>query len=255
MKISSTILLNFLFLLLVSCSFSAKDVSGDSSLGNIEEASLTDECLEDCSNSGVSLSDDDTPEMEESNSVFQIKGLGCNSLQYGTGFFVEENIVVTSAHVVAGVNSPEIFYNGIGFDLDFISFDPNSDLAILRSENFLRKPLRLGEAKKGESGTVVAYVKDGKKIVSEIKIREKILAVGKDIFGQPGESREALSLEAKIESGFSGAPVINSDSEVIGVVFSRSRGGESTAYAVQSSEVEKILKEEVDISSSTSCIP
>ena len=115
--------------------------------------------------------------------------------------------------------------------------------------------MRLGEAKKGESGTVVAYVKDGKKIVSEIKIREKILAVGKDIFGQPGESREALSLEAKIESGFSGAPVINSDSEVIGVVFSRSRGGESTAYAVQSSEVEKILKEEVDISSSTSCIP
>ena len=168
---------------------------------------------------------------------------------------MEENIVVTSAHVVAGVNSPEIFYNGIGFDLDFISFDPNSDLAILRSENFLRKPLSLGEAKKGESGTVVAYIKDGKKIVSEIKIREKILAVGKDIFGQPGESREALSLEAKIESGFSGAPVINSDSEVIGVVFSRSRGGESTAYAVQSSEVEKILKEEVDISSSTSCIP
>ena len=42
---------------------------------------------------------------------------------------------------------------------------------------------------------------------------------------------------------------------MIGVVFSRSRGGESTAYAVQSSEVEKILKEEVDISSSTSCIP
>ena len=120
MKISSTILLNFLFLLVVSCSSSAKDLSGDSSLGNIEEASLTDECLEDCSNSGVSLSDDDTPETEESNSVFQIKGLGCNSLQYGTGFFVEENIVVTSAHVVAGVNSPEIFYNGIGFDLDFI---------------------------------------------------------------------------------------------------------------------------------------
>ena len=92
MKISSTILLNFLFLLVVSCSSSAKDVSGDSSLENIEESSLIDECLEDCSNSGFSLLDDDTPEMEESNSVFQIKGLGCNSLQYGTGFFVEENI-------------------------------------------------------------------------------------------------------------------------------------------------------------------
>ena len=38
-------------------------------------------------------------------------------------------------------------------------------------------------------------------------------------------------------------------------MFSRSRGGESTAYAVQSSEVEKILKEEVEnISITNICI-
>ena len=115
--------------------------------------------------------------------------------------------------------------------------------------------MRLGEAQKDGLGTVVAYLKDGKKVVREVKIREKILAVGRDIFGQPGESREALSLEAKIESGFSGAPVINDNSEVIGVIFSRSRGGESTAYAVQSSEIEKILAKEVDLSASTECIP
>ena len=193
--------------------------------------------------------------LEQKGSVFQIKGLGCNSLQYGTGFFVEENIVVTNAHVVAGVNSPRIIHNGDEYDLDFISLDPNSDLAILRSENFSSKPLQLGEAEEGEFGTILAFVKDGNKVITEVKIREKILAVGKDIFGQPGESREALSLEARIESGFSGAPVLNEDSAVVGVVFSRSRGGGSTAYAVQSSEVKKILKKEPDLGSSTSCIP
>ncbi|MBJ40696.1 MAG: hypothetical protein CMD84_00250 [Gammaproteobacteria bacterium] len=193
--------------------------------------------------------------LEQKGSVFQIKGLGCNSLQYGTGFFVEENIVVTNAHVVAGVNSPRIIHNGDEYDLDFISLDPNSDLAILRTENFSSKPLQLGEAEEGEFGTILAFVKDGNKVITEVKIREKILAVGKDIFGQPGESREALSLEARIESGFSGAPVLNEDSAVVGVVFSRSRGGGSTAYAVQSSEVKKILKKEPDLGSSTSCIP
>jgi len=193
--------------------------------------------------------------LEQKGSVFQIKGLGCNSLQYGTGFFVEENIVVTNAHVVAGVNSPRIIHNGDEYDLDFISLDPNSDLAILRSENFSSKPLQLGEAEEGEFGTILAFVKDGNKVITEVKIREKILAVGKDIFGQPGESREALFLEARIESGFSGAPVLNEDSAVVGVVFSRSRGGGSTAYAVQSSEVKKILKKEPDLGSSTSCIP
>jgi len=176
-------------------------------------------------------------------------------LQYGTGFFVEENTVVTNAHVVAGVNSPRIIHNGEGYDLDFVSLDPNSDLAILRSKNFLQQPLKLAEAEEGGLGTVVAFVKDGKKVTTEVKILEKILAVGKDIFGQPGESREALSLEARIDSGFSGAPVLNEDFNVVGVIFSRSRGGSSTAYAVQSSEVEKILEKEPDLSSSTNCVP
>ena len=81
-------------------------------------------------------------------------------MQYGTGFFVEENIVVTNAHVVAGVNSPRIIHNGNGYDLDFISLDPNSDLAILRSEDFSYQPLKLDEAEEGVLGTVVAFVKD-----------------------------------------------------------------------------------------------
>lgn len=115
--------------------------------------------------------------------------------------------------------------------------------------------MKLDEAEEGVLGTVVAFVKDEKKVITEVKILEKILAVGKDIFGKPGESREALSLEGRIESGFSGAPVLNEDLAVVGVVFSRSRGGNSTAYAVQSSEVEKILEKEPDLSSSTNCIP
>ncbi len=240
MKITSTIFLKSFLLLLASCTSSGMEIMNESLVENDEEYSQVDA---------------EITNLEQKGSVFQIKGLGCNSLQYGTGFFVEENIVVTNAHVVAGVNSPRIIHNGDEYDLDFISLDPNSDLAILRSENFSSKPLQLGEAEEGEFGTILAFVKDGNKVITEVKIREKILAVGKDIFGQPGESREALSLEARIESGFSGAPVLNEDSAVVGVVFSRSRGGGSTAYAVQSSEVKKILKKEPDLGSSTSCIP
>lgn len=240
MKITSIVLLNFLLLILISCASSGKELTNESLRSNSEEYPQLDSEVTD---------------LEQKGSIFQIKGLGCNSLQYGTGFFIEENIVVTNAHVVAGVNSPRIIHNGNGYDLDFISLDPNSDLAILRSEDFSYQPLKLDEAEEGVLGTVVAFVKDEKKVITEVKILEKILAVGKDIFGKPGESREALSLEGRIESGFSGAPVLNEDLAVVGVVFSRSRGGNSTAYAVQSSEVEKILEKEPDLSSSTNCIP
>jgi S1-C subfamily serine protease len=239
-KITSIISLKFILLLLVSCTSSETEAANESLVENDKEYFQVAGEIADS---------------EQKGSVFQIKGLGCNSLQYGTGFFVEENIIVTNAHVVAGVNSPRIIHNGDEHDLAFISLDPNSDLAILRSENFSSKPLRLDEAEEGEFGTILAFVKDGNKVITEVKIREKILAVGKDIFGQPGKSREALSLEARIESGFSGAPVLNEDSAVVGVVFSRSRGGSSTAYAVQSSEVKKILRKEPDLRSSTNCIP
>ena len=240
MKIAPIICLKLILLLLVSCTFSEKEITNKSLVENDDEYFQVG---------------DEVSDLEEKGSVFQVMGLGCKSLQYGTGFFVEENIVVTNAHVVAGVNSPRIIHDSDEYDLVVISLDPKSDLAILRSENFSSKPLQLDEAEEGEFGTIMAFVKDGNKVVTEVKIREKILAVGKDIFGQPGESREALSLEARIESGFSGAPVLNEESAVVGVVFSRSRGGGSTAYAVQSSEVKKILEEEPDLSSSTNCIP
>ena len=239
MRLSSKIFLNVIVLTCFSCASS------------IEEAhELPQEENENFSQVGSEVKDP-----VKYPSVFQIKGLGCNSLQYGTGFFIDENIVVTNAHVVAGVNSPEIIYRGDSYKLDFISLDPNSDLAILRSQNIQHRPLKLDEAEEGEFGTVVAFIKDGTKVTTEVEIREKILAVGKDIFGEPGESREALALGAKIESGFSGAPVLNKNSAVVGVIFSRSRGGSSTAYAVQSSEVQKILKNEPDLSSSGNCIP
>ena len=240
MRLSSKIFLNVIVLTSFSCASSAEETTNELPLEKNENFLQASGEVKD-------------PVMDPS--VFQIKGLGCNSLQYGTGFFIDENIVVTNAHVVAGVNSPEIIYKGNNYELDFISLDPNSDLAILRSENIQHRPLKLEEAEEGEFGTVVAFIKDGTKVTTEVEIREKILAVGKDIFGEPGESREALTLEAKIESGFSGAPVLNKNSAVVGVVFSRSRGASSTAYAVQSSEVQKILKNEPDLRSSGNCIP
>ncbi len=204
-----TLLTVFLF---VSCASSTTEKI--STQLPLEKASNPD-CLDDCDALKKIDSEKLANEVNKDRSVFQIRGLGCNFLQFGTGFFVEKDLLITNAHVVAGVNLPVILYEGKEHVLELVSFDPNSDLAVLRA----------------------------------------LLAVGKDIFGEEGDSREALSLEASIESGFSGSPVLNKDSSVIGVVFSRSRGGASTAYAVQSSEVKRILEEEADLGGSAKCMP
>lgn len=244
-----TLLTVFLF---VSCASSTTEKI--STQLPLEKATNPD-CLDDCDALKKIDSAKLANEVDTDRSVFQIRGLGCNFLQFGTGFFVEKDLLITNAHVVAGVNLPVILYEGKEHVLELVSFDPNSDLAVLRAPFQTEKPLELANADEGETATVVAYLKDGQRIVEEVKVKSKILAVGKDIFGEEGDSREALSLEASIESGFSGSPVLNKDSSVIGVVFSRSRGGASTAYAVQSSEVKRILEEEADLGGSAKCMP
>lgn len=235
--------------LIIACSSSEKESTA------IPVLAKNSDCVENCVIEGTFQLEESGTTIVPSESVFQIRGLGCNYLQYGTGFFVEKDLVVTNAHVVAGVDTPILVYEDEEYDLELVSFDPNSDLAILKTGSFTQKPLKLDDAKEGETGTVIAFVKDGEKIISKVKVKEKILAVGKDIFGEEGDSREALSLGASIESGFSGSPVLNGDSSVIGVIFSRSRGGNSTAYAVQSSEVKRIIEKEPELGSSSKCMP
>ena len=235
--------------LVIACS------SSDEESASISIVAENSDCIENCVTDGTIQLQELGRTILPGESVFQVRGLGCNYLQYGTGFFVEKDLVVTNAHVVAGVATPIILHEGEEYDLELVSFDPNSDLAILKTGSFTQEPLELDDAKEGETATVVAFVKDGERIISDVNVKEKILAVGKDIFGEEGDSREALSLEASIESGFSGSPVLNSDSSVIGVIFSRSRGGSSTAYAVQSSEVKRIIEKEPELGSSTKCMP
>ena len=101
MKIAPIICLKLILLLLVSCTFSEKEITNKSLVENGDEYFQVG---------------DEVSDLEEKGSVFQVMGLGCKSLQYGTGFFVEENIVVTNAHVVAGVNSPKIIHDSDEYD-------------------------------------------------------------------------------------------------------------------------------------------
>ena len=53
--------------------------------------------------------------------------------------------------------------------------------------------------------------------------------------------RRALELEARVHLGDSGAPVVDGDGRVAGVVFARASNGSSTAYAVDASAVHNLL--------------
>lgn len=172
-------------------------------------------------------------------STVQVRGLDCRIAQFGTGFVVGPDLIATGAHVVAGITAPIVRLDGAEISTRVVAFDPVSDLALLRptGDVVLPRALELGYPAAGVMGVVLAHDDDGVPVVLSMVVDRLIRATGEDIYGRPGGGRDALELFASIRSGHSGAPVVDGDGLVLGVLFSRLRGGGPVAYAVQSSEL------------------
>ncbi len=163
--------------------------------------------------------------------VHSVRGLDCRKAQVGTTFLIAPDLLVTSAHVVAGIEVPILSVGAGEVSSRVVAFDPVSDLAILRTAEELGEPLAMGEA---TVGTAVAR---------HLTVRQAIRATGEDIYGEPGSGRDALLLDGSVAYGNSGGPIVDGSGTVVGVVFANTRGGEGTSFAVQVGEVHVLLAE------------
>ncbi len=173
----------------------------------------------------------------------RIRGLDCMRAQVGSGFLIDGGLVVTSAHVVAGIASP-VVTTGMGeMATRVVGFDPVADLAVLEpvDDRALPAPIELGEAVAGSVGAILVHDEDGPRAVP-MGIHRRIRATGADVYGRPASGRDALVLAASVETGHSGAAVVDGDGRVVGITFSRVRGGRPVAYAVQSGALRSLLE-------------
>lgn len=170
----------------------------------------------------------------------------------GTGFLIgNTGTLVTARHVIE--NKTEIKFsneNGTPFTISdiFVHEDPKIDLAILIVDNkdwYGIKPFRRTDHQLGEDVLSIGFPPiprfDGLKVLehgevsSEIKtMNGQIVSAGIDYI----ESVEYFLINARVKGGSSGAPVINRDGFVVGVVAisalnaSSSDGLEGLGYGV-----------------------
>jgi S1-C subfamily serine protease len=173
-------------------------------------------------------------------STFKIVGQACDRIQEGSGFLVEPNYIVTNAHVVAGVDSPEVQQqNGQTFQADTVLFDDDLDIAVLRIDADPATDLDLDQSslQRGSSGAVVGYPRGGDLAGDKAAVRRSLVAIGKDIYGQDTVQREVYELQAQIVPGDSGGPFVTVDGRVAGVVFAASTTHAGVGYALTASEV------------------
>ena len=176
-------------------------------------------------------------------SVVKIEGEGCGGIVEGSGFVAADGIVITNAHVVAGVGKPHVVDRNGRHKTTVIHFDPHLDLAILRTLDLAGKPLALARntVVDGTQAAVMGYPGGGGFKADPAAIIDSFTAVGKNIYNQDSAEREIYSMHADVISGNSGGPLIDKQGTVIGVVFAHSVTYQHVGYSLTMPQVVSAL--------------
>ncbi len=173
-------------------------------------------------------------------STVKIRGQGCGQIQEGSGFVVGPGLVVTNAHVVAGIAQPVVIDQaGDSVRAVAVLFDPQYDLAVLKTRTLSLRALALdpNQESRGVQGAVLGYPENGTFSAVPAGVTATFEAQGRDIYGQGLTLRPVYELLATVLPGNSGGPLVLPNGQVIGVVFSRSSSNPDIGYALESPDV------------------
>ncbi len=172
-------------------------------------------------------------------STVKVVGGACGVTQEGTAFEVAPGLVVTNAHVVAGEADPQIDEGGQVYPAVPVLFDPQLDVALLRTAAPMGRPLPLDPTPvpRGTQGAIVGYPENGPITITPAGIATRLSAVTRDIYDRGLVTKDVYELSGVVEPGNSGSPLVTAGGQVVGVVFSRSTTNPDVGYALTSPEV------------------
>ena len=171
---------------------------------------------------------------ETRDSVVKLQGRGCGGVVEGSGFVTSDDLVVTNAHVVAGISNPQVVDVTGSHDGTVVWFDPEMDLAIVRASSLASESLTLEPqiVPNGDAAVVLGYPEGKGFTANPASIMDSFTARGRDIYNQRVTERHVYAINADIRRGNSGGPLITADGTVAGVIFAQSVGYESVGYAL-----------------------
>ena len=167
-------------------------------------------------------------------SVFRVIGTACGLGIEGSGWAVAPNLVVTNAHVVAGMNDAHVDRNdGDSRDADVVAFDPRNDIAVLRVPGLDAPPLRLVEPVEGKAVAILGYPENGPFTATAGRIGQTGEVLTEDAYGRGPVRRSVTTLRGRVRHGNSGGPAVDDEGRVQTTIFA-SRIGSPSGYGVPS---------------------
>jgi S1-C subfamily serine protease len=170
--------------------------------------------------------------------VLKIRGSNdCGRGIEGTGFVYAPGRLMTNAHVVAGVDDPEVEIDGTTESADVVYYNPDLDIAVLSLDTGNLDGLDFDNAKEQDGVAILGYPQDGPFDIQVGRIRSEQRLRSPDIYGEGTVIREVFAVRGLVRPGNSGGPIVDSDGDVVGVVFAASVTDDETGYALTADQV------------------
>ena len=172
---------------------------------------------------------------EDERSIVRITSFGCGGIVTGSGFVVAPDLVLTNAHVIAGVHRPIVKYGTQSYAGTPVLYDSSLDLAALRLSGLAAKPLTIfnGEVDAGTTVAVIGYP-GGNYTVSPGVVLDNLELFTSTIYGVGTVGRQTYEFKATIAPGSSGGPMVLLDGRVAGIVYAKPASANGYGYALTS---------------------
>ena len=175
-------------------------------------------------------------------SVVYVESIDSETIKSGSGFVYKINgdntYIITSYHVIEGFNNIYVYNNAKEkVKVDIIGFDEYTDVAVLSINNGLGlKQISIGNSNKVSNsddifvvGTPIDIENINTKVSGVISKNKKEITINTT---HGTSNLGVLEVNAKIDYGNSGGPLLNSNYEVIGMVFVKDETSSNKGYAL-----------------------
>jgi len=166
----------------------------------------------------------------------------------GTGFIItKEGMIVTNRHVVddSSADYTVVTDDDKEYPAKVLAVDPNNDIAIIKIEGDNFTTLELGDSDSIQIGQTVVAIGNSlgefsntvsRGIISGLK---RSLTAG-DGRGQAEKLNNIIQTDAAINPGNSGGPLLDINSQVIGINVAIAQGAQNIGFAIPVNQVKKI---------------
>jgi len=174
--------------------------------------------------------------------VVRVVGTACGIGIEGTGWFADDQLVVTAAHVVAGEDDTRVQIPNVDglHAAQVVAFDSHNDVAVLRVPDVHVRPLQAAQPEDGTSVAIVGYPENGPLTTAAGRVGRTSTVLTQDAYGRGPVSRTITAVAGDIKHGNSGGPAIDRQGRVEATIFA-ARIGASGGFGIPAEVVRRVV--------------